>query len=372
MPQLQTQQSSANLPPFRAAAARHRNLAYTRPWPGMGQPLFQTLNRQGYLAALRFNLNLTVVPTVVAAGGDVPDADTLNNFFPLIALKSPQGDYLWSASMRSFLDFNYRLRYGIKPVSDTITSGDIDPTYVAINPASAASQVTNINFEIPISLNWGLNFETGLLMRQLANNDFTLQLNAANFTDLATGPAVGTAAHIFFGAPAITGNIFIEEEWYEAVNPNVVMPPDFHAIIKLRDQLYGGLVAGGDNVIPYATGPTLLDIISRVTSNNAADATASDVNYIKVVANKQTEIENRRGADIRRDNFLQLGKAMRLGIYHLDFFDDSDICNQTRARDFINSNMASQLDQVVNLVAAFNVTSSSVISFFRELVTLGV
>ena len=360
----------ANLPPFRSAATRHRNISYTRSWT-TGQPIYINLNRQGYLAALRFNLALTVTASTAAASGDLPDPDVLTNFFPLIALKSPQGDYLVSVSSRDLLDFNFRLRYALQncyttqsgTASTHTQTGILDPSFVGINPASTSAQSINVNFELPISLNDGLNFETGLLMRQLASNDFQLQLNCAALSDLGN---VGTSGH--WTISTITGTVYIEEVWYEAVNPNAVTPPDFAAIIKLRNSTFGPCVIG-DNFVPYSTGPTLLDAIHRVQDGTAASTT--NVNYLKMLANRQTEIENRRSADIQRDNFWKLGKNMRNGIYHIDFFDDSDVCNQSRARDFINSNMAAQLDTVVNTLAAFTTAGSAIYSFYRELVTLG-
>lgn len=360
------------LPPFRAAAARHKNgNAYTRAWT-TGQPIYITLNRQGYLNRMFLNAALVVTVGTVDAGTDLPDYGTLNNFFPTIAIKSPQGDYIHSYSSRSLLNFNHRLHPATVPVTikGITNTGITDPTFAGINVASATAQNININYEIPIGLNDGLNFDTGMLMRQVANNDFTLQLNCANFTDLyGLSATAGTVGH--FTITSITGSIFIEEEWYEAVNPQLVIPPDFHSIVKLRDQQFGPLVLG-DNYIPYSLGPTLLDNLLMINTNNGADSSnGANFNTIKMLVNKQVEIENRRGVDVRRDNFYHLIKALQPGVFHLDFFDDSDEVNVTRARDFINSNLASQLDTVINIATGTTLNNPVVVSMYRELVTLG-
>jgi len=362
------------LPSFRQAAARHKNgNAYQRAFTP-GAPLYIPLNRQGYLNRLWVNYNGLVTVGTVGVAGDVPDTASLINFFPLMAIKSPQGDYIHSYTSRSLFEFNFRLHPAVVPgaiLGQTPVAGIVDPTFTGINTASATAQAVNINFEMPIGLNDGLNFDTGMLMRQVANNDFTLQLTCAGFTDLY-GPnntLSGTATH--FTITAITGTVFIEEEWYEAVDPRMVAAPDFHSIIKLRDQIQSPLVIG-DNYIPYSLGPTLLDMVHRVILNNQGDTTNGvALNYLKVLVNKQVEIENRRGADVRRDNFYHLMKLLPNGVFHLDFFDDSNEVNVTRARDFINSNLASQLDTVINVSAGTTLVNAQVSTTYRELVTLG-
>ncbi len=361
------------LPAFRQAAARHKNgNAYQKAFT-QGAPIYQPLNRQGYLNRLWINFNGTVTVTTVNAGSDVVDTASLINFFPVMAIKSPQGDYIHSYSSRSLFEWDFRMHPGTVPgqPSGQTLAGIVDPTFVGINTLSATAQTVNINYEMPIGLNDGLNFDTGMLMRQVANNDFTLQLTCAGPSDLY-GPnnvLSGQAGHFIISS--ITGTIYIEEEWYEAVNPQQVQAPDFHSIIKLRDQLYAPLVIG-DNYIPYSLGPTLLDVMHRVTLNNQGDTSGgTSINYIKVLINKQVEIENRRGPDVRRDNFYHLIKSLPNGLFHLDFFDDSNEVNVTRARDFINSNLASQLDTVINIASGTTLNNPSVNTMYRELVTLG-
>lgn len=365
--------SNAQLPQFRAAASRHRNgNSYARTWT-TGQPIFITLNRQGYLNWMRGTLDLSVTVGTVDAGTDVVDTATLYNFLPLIAIKSPQGDYIHSYSLLNLLDFNNRLFPTINPYvpSGQTLAGVNNPFAVGILKSSATVQTIHVDFIIPIGLNLGLNFDTGMIMRQIANNDFVLQVNCANFTDLY-GPnntLSGTGGH--FTITAISGTFNAEEIWYEAVNPNLVTPPSFNTIVKLRSQQYGPLVIG-DNYIPYSLGPTLLDQMLRITTNLQGDTSVgANFPYIKFLANKQVEIENRRGQDVIYDNFFELQKRLPAGVFHMNFFDDRDVVNQTSARDFINTNLASQLDTVVNVANGTTLAGSSVQTMYRELVSLG-
>lgn len=343
--------TAAALPVFRAAATRHRySQVYVVPVV-LGSPISIDLNRVGYLSELRYHLFGTVTVSAAAAASD-PDATS--NYFPSIVIRSPQGDTPHSFSMRSILDWNYRLFPGVSPFTD--------PNFANFNPNATGAQAVDIRFIQSLSLNDNMNFETGMLMRQVSNNNFQLGLTVAQAGDL-----VGT------GGSAISGTsltLEIEEVYYEAVNPAVVTPPDFHTVVRLREYPWNNMASGGDNYNPYQPGPTVLDAMMRVMSNGVGDH--ADVARIKLYANKQTYIDNRTGDDIRAENYRHLGKALRAGVFHLDYFDDRGIVNQTSARDFLNTNDAAQLDFVLQTKSTFNATNSSMVALFRELVTLGV
>jgi hypothetical protein len=150
------------------------------------------------------------------------------------------------------------------------------------------------------------------------------------------------------------------------------MTPDIHTICRLRDSIFNPLVQG-DNYVAYQLGPVLMDEHLVIFTNIVPDtSTGTAINYIKKLANRQIELENRRGKDILRDQFLDHGKQLPNGVYHLNYFDDyTPVPNATRARDFINSNLAAQLDTVINIASGTTLVSSQVQSIYRELITLG-
>jgi hypothetical protein len=242
-----------NLPPFRAGAARHRTTSYTQTFtPGI--PIQIPLNRQGYLAELQVKFEGTVT---VGSAGTVTDPYATVNLFPLIALRSPQGDYLISLSSRSLYNFQHRFKWSTLEALPNGASqiGNVRPGSSTFSPASATAQAVDLSYRIPISMNLGQCFETGLLLAQVANNDFYLQLNCAQASDL-----VGSGT-----------------------------------------------------------------------------ATISSI----------------------------------VGVFLLNFFDDYDIPNVTRGRDFINSNLAAQLDAVVNIATGTTLNNAQCVSVYRELITLG-
>jgi hypothetical protein len=350
-----------NLPPFRAGAARHRTTSYTQTFtPGI--PIQIPLNRQGYLAELQVKFEGTVT---VGSAGTVTDPYATVNLFPLIALRSPQGDYLISLSSRSLYNFQHRFKWSTLEALPNGASqiGNVRPGSSTFSPASATAQAVDLSYRIPISMNLGQCFETGLLLAQVANNDFYLQLNCAQASDLVGS---GTAT-----ISSIVGVVYIEATWFELVDPTQVTPPDLHSVCRLRDSIYAPLVVG-DNFISYQLGPVLMDQMLLLLTNTVGDSSnGAAFNYIKLLANRQIELENRRGKDVFRDNFYELGKQLPNGVFLLNFFDDYDIPNVTRGRDFINSNLAAQLDAVVNIATGTTLNNAQCVSVYRELITLG-
>ena len=333
---------------FWRAAARHRNVHTTIAFVA-GSTLNIPLRKSGYLSEFRININGTVTP---GASATVVDNDALVNYLPFIGLKSAQGSYIHSYSMRDLVDFNYRINGGtVSPLAD--------PTYANIAVATATAQPVNVNMVMPISINTGINCESGLIMRQLANAEFTLELRCA----LPADQTITQTAMVY------NLTIVVEELWFEAVGPNVV-PPAFNTVIRLRKQTFGPMTSGGDYEIKYPVQPTIIDALLRVTENAVASHT--HVNTVSLVANHQNQLESRRAVDIRAENYRHFAKAFRNGMFMLDFCDDGDGANETRSRDFVNSAGAAELTFVVNTLSSFVATSSQTDMILRELVPLAV
>lgn len=346
---------------FRQVATRHRTTSYVQSYT-QGKPLYIQLNRQGYLSELRIKFEGTVT---VGSAGSVTDPYATINYFPNIGLRSPQGDYLVSLSSRSLWTQNFRYRgnvYDALPFGVSL-AGLQRPDAANFNPGSATAQAVDVSYILPIAMNLGENFDTGLLLTQIANNDFVLQLNCA-----APGDLVGSGSAAI---TSITGSVYIEAVWFELVDPAMAQVPDIHTICRLRDTTTSPLIVG-DNYISYQLGPVLMDEALVLFTNVTPDTSnGANFNYIKKLANRQIEMENRRGKDIYRDQFIDFGKQLPNGVFWLNFFDDYSNVNVTRARDFINSNLAAQLDTVVNVASGTTLSSSQVTSIYRELVTLG-
>lgn len=312
---------------FRTAAARHRKSSiYTIPWVTGGRTS-QGLNNVGYLNALQIVAQLSIV---VGTGGTVSDAAAQLNFLPTIGLRSPAGEQIWSWSSRELYDYNYRYFPVVTPQTD--------PSFANWTPGTAATYPIVLRWLAPVALNDGSGFDLGMLMRQISNNQYYLDLQFAANSDL-----VGTGTSVI---TSITGNIVVEEVFYDAIAANAdppVIPPDFSHFIRMRGIQSNALV-NGQNVLQYAVGPVIVDNLLRVINNSIADASAiANTSFVQLQSDSSTEIDNRTGQRLAYDTTMHLGKAMRPGVFLEDYCDDVDKVNATMGRDFINSNLAAQL-----------------------------
>lgn len=337
---------------FWEAAAKHINVHSTDTFT-IGQTIYRPLRRSGYLAGLKINVNGQIGVTT----GTQDDAEMISQILPFIGIKSPQGTYLVSTSSRALFDLSFRLF--------AATSSSLDPSYAPIAAGTTGTQTINYNFFLPISINPGLNVETGLLMRQIANNDFMLEMRCATSADLAGSGTLAIAA-------AGTGVVVtVEELWFEAVDPAKVVPPAFNTFVRLRDQLaLSPLTAGQQNIVNYPVGPVLLDSLWRIVENKVA--AHANVASLGLLANFNNQLQLRNQDQIRLDNYMKYGKAFQTGILLMEFLDDSGVVNETRMRDIINSAAAAELDFVINTKSTFNATNSNAFVTYRELVPLAV
>lgn len=342
---------AGNVYTFREAAARHRfSLQYSIPW-ATGARVTVPLNNIGYLNELQILFNLTVT---VGTAGTVTDAvQAKTNYLPYLALRSPQGAQIWSTNSRDIDAFNFRLWKNRSAASD--------PSYATWSPGSATAQSVIYRLRIPVAMNDDYNFDLGLLMRQISNNQFFLDMQFATFANL-----IGTGSVVI---TSIAGTVVVEEIYYDAVVAGSnVQPPNFSQFIRLRSLQSNALVQG-QNDVRYDTGPIMTDAMHLFVNNSSADGSIPNLSYINFVANKGNSIDNRTGQRIAYDNAMHLGQALPAGWYHEDFNDDNEMVNATRARDFINSALAAQLDFLAQYGGTPSGTSY-IESLYREIVTL--
>ena len=368
-----------------------------------GQRVMVPLNNVGYLAEIQIQLNIVLTLGTAVTGGTTTDGQAIaSNWLPFVNLQTPQGEQVWTTNSRDLYDFQYRLFYGSQganglpsaaPAATTqgaATNGNsntganggpiaFDPNWSFPNLATTTAQEVALRWRIPVSFNDGDNFDMGLLMRQISNSQFYLTIQMGQTTDLfgnATGGGVTSST--------VSGAMIIEEIYYEAVAVNgPVQPPNFTNIVRLRSNQTSPL-AQGLNDLRYDQGPVLTDAFIRVMNGGVVDATSStaaattlgnpsQIGYIQFLANLANEVDNRTGLRIRYDNAQHLGKSLRAGVFHEDFFDDTaggTAVNVTRMRDFINSNASSQLDFWVQYLGS-PAAGSNLAVFYREVVALG-
>lgn len=339
--------------PFKVAAARHRQSLVKTFSFASGQRVSLGLDNIGYLNQGMLVADLTV--TVGTTGTVTDAAQAVSNFFPFIGLRSPQGEQIWSTNSRDVWDFNYRLDTGVTPATDA--------QYATWAPGTSGAQNVHFRLRIPVALNDKRNFDFGLLMRQINNNQFYLDIQMAQGSDL-----VGAGSCVI---SSITGTVSWEEIYFDAVQAGSgVIPPNFAQYVRLRSITAPAALANGQNDVSYSTGPVITDVFHRLVNNGNADASITNLSYIETKANKGNQIEYRTGSRLSYDVAMHLGKTLRAGVYQLDFCDDTDSCDETTARDFINSNLATQLDFFVQYAGTPSGTINQIQTLYREIVTL--
>jgi hypothetical protein len=236
------------------------------------------------------------------------------------------------------------------------------PNYAGVAPGTASTQPVNFAIAIPVALDESESFDFGMLMRQVSSNNFYLDLQMAALPDLIGSGTVSITS--------ITGTIEIAEIFYDAVADNSgVQAPNFGQYIRLRTLQYAPLISG-QNDVRYDTGPIIVDTMLRFQSGAASDANLyTNLAYVQVLANKGNEIDNRTGEQLLWDQYNHLSSALRAGVVHENFCDDTYAPNTTKARDLINSNLAAQLDFMAQYTPS-PPAGSLINEFFREIVTL--
>lgn len=344
---------------YREAAARHRySQQYTVNWK-TGKRTSLPLNNIGYLSEIQIVGDITVV---IAVGGTTPtDTDAAKyNWLPYIGLRSPQGTQVWSTNSRDLFAFNFRLTKSVQP------SGD--PAWVMPTYGTPGTYNVHFRLRIPVSANDGRNFDMGMLMRQISNNQFFLDIQMAAASDV-----VGTGTN--FSITDASSILTVEEIYYDAViQGSNVQPPNFQQYLRLRS-LQSNALVNGQNDLRYDTGPVIADAMFLAINNSAFDANAggsssANLTQIQLLANKGNNIDTRTGNRLVYDNYMHLGKALPGGWTHEDYFDDLEEVNATLGRDLINSALAAQLDFMYQY-SGTPAGTSYIEQFFREIVTLG-
>jgi hypothetical protein len=359
--------------PFRAGACRHRkSLVYSLPFQA-GQRVMLPLNNVGYLNELQIMLNLTVTfGSAVTVGTTTDDQAAASNFLPYINLQTPQGEQVWTTNSRDIYDFQYRLFHGAQGAlgipsnaPPLFASGNnaaqaqggpvaFDPSYAMYVLATASAQSVIVRYRIPVAFNDGDNFDMGLLMRQISNNQFYLTLQMAQTTDLFGNATGGT-----FTTATVTGSVIVEEIYYEAVaSGGPVVPPNFTNIVRLRSAQTSGLV-NGLNDLRYDQGPVLCDAFIRPMNAGAVDTTApsntaqpgTSVTFNSSPTSRtKSTIAPATGCAMTTPNISarSSARASFTRTFSTTLAAGRSV-NVTRMRDLINSNASSQIDFWVQL-----------------------
>jgi hypothetical protein len=342
-------QGAGRIYTFREAAALRRQSAVVTIPFASGQPFNQELRHVGYLARLYLRFTLALI--VTGAAGTVTETQDSENYLPLLQILTPSNNSPLTLSFRSLTAFNYTNRPAVNPRQA--------PGYAGWTPGTAATYNVEVQCRLPLALNMGRNFATGLIARNSQQSWYL----SGRFC--AAGDLVGAGTSVVtFGAGALE----IGEVWYDAVGLQNVIPPDFLIATRLREATKQTLQIG-DNTYPYPTpGPTLLNALMGVYLNSVLDHV--HVDRLQLQADGEYPFVDLTSPHMRNDDYYHFAQVLPTGWFEMNFFDDTEVVNETLGRDQIDATLYSQLLFNVRVLSTATTTNSKVVSLYRELVDL--
>lgn len=201
-------------------------------------------------------------------------------------------------------------------------------------PTSGSAQAFCLTWEVPVSVNDGGNFETGLINLQSPETRVTMQTTFGALTD---GSSLVTA---------ITANMYLYYEYYEIGDPRVFALPALTLSRYLEENQ--PITAVGDNVYTVPRMGMLINLIHVVTLNAAR---SDSIDSFAVRFNK-TDIVYQDDRQWHRVEERRLyGLLPNTGVYYYDFFHAYSEVNRGDTRDGIDTEALTTLESFVTVTS---------------------
>lgn len=203
---------------------------------------------------------------------------------------------------------------------------------IHVFPLSGAAQAFVLTYEVPVSVNDGGNFETGLINLQAPETRVQLVAQFGALTD----PATLVTANV--------SNLHVYYEYYEIGDLNTFALPPLALVRWLEENQ--SITAVGDNVYTVPRMGAVANIIHVVTCN-AVRTDGIDqfqVKFNKTDAVYQDERQWRRVEERRLYQTLP-----NVGVYYWDFFHAYSGVNRGDTRDTIDSEALTTLESIVTI-----------------------
>lgn len=304
-----------------------------------GQPL--KLPQVGMLGRLIVQLRGTIT---YSAPGTVTDEGPWNLISRIQLLTNIGAAVVYDASGYGSYLIDRTLARGWSPeVAGGSGGGSATPNAdIYAFPVSGTAQAFVLTYEMPVSVNDGGNFETGLINLQAPETSVQVQINFGALTDPASlVTAIVANAHVYY-------------EYYEI--PNVqqyAMPP--LALSRWLEESQA-INATGDNIYTVPRMGTLLNLIHGVRLNGAR---SDSIDQLQIRFNKTdnpyTDERQWRRVEERR----LYGLAPNVGDYYWDFFHAYGDINKGDTRDAINTEALTTLESVLTVSAGATLGSNN-------------
>lgn len=215
-------------------------------------------------------------------------------------------------------------------IGDTTPSADIHAAPVA----NAAGQAVCLTWEIPLSINSGPNFETGLFNLQAPDVRVTIEPVFGALSDYGSNVT----------ASALTLHCYME--FYEVPDPRVFTMPPLAIVRILEDQQ--PITQTGDNIYTMPRGGTVLNLAHVVQCNGArSDAVDSlEIRFNKTDSIYLAERQWHRVLERQLYELLPL-----TGVFYHDWYAAYAEVNRGDVRDAIDTEAITTLDSIVTITS---------------------
>lgn len=209
-------------------------------------------------------------------------------------------------------------------------------------PLSGSAQAFTLTYEIPVGVNDGGNFETGLLNLQAAET--RVQLNA-QFGALTDPASLVTA---------IVANLHLYYEYYEIGDLNMFALPPLALSRWLEENQPVGAV--GDNVYTVPRMGALANLIHVVTLNGAR---SDSIDAMAIKFNKTDAVYTNERQWSRIEERRLYSVLPTVGVYYWDMFNAYGSVNRGDTRDTIDSEALTTLESIVTVSSGATLGSNN-------------
>lgn len=317
--------------PFRNGTRQRRRKIGTIPFvvSSSGTPL--ELPKVGYLSKLIFQLRGTIDSGAAVTFADLGPWNILSR----IRVNTNIGQ----ASLVDVSGFGAHVMQrtiwrGWTPDSAGVGSTTPNADIHAAPVANALGQAVVLTWEVPLSINSGPNFETGLFNLQAPDVRVTIEPVFGALTDYGTNVT----------AAALTLHCYME--FYEVPDPRVFSMPPLAIVRWLEDQQ--PVTQTGENIYTVPRGGTLLNLAHVVQLNGAR---SDSVDSLEIKFNKTDSVylaERQWHRVIERELYELLPVT---GVFYHDWYEAYAEVNRGDVRDAIDSEAITTLDSIVNVTS---------------------
>jgi hypothetical protein len=298
-----------------------------------------TIPQVGYLAAVIVQFRGTVTLSGAGALADLGPWNLVSKF----VLESNQGaGTLFDLSGYGAFLVGAQLERGFRP--DLAGSGGTTPSsdYFAA-PVASGANAWALSWYLPVSLNNGKQFETGLINLQAPEVRLTLkiQTNGA-LTDVATL------------VTATTGNFFVSYLYYEVPPPEMVYQPPLMVARRLEEQQ--SITQVGDFIYQIPRAGTLLSLM-QYTRLNGARSDSIDEFRLPLNYNDTVYVYDRQ--TLKLLNRMWHDTEFPTGVYEWDFWHSEEELSEGDTRDAFDTEAVTTMQFVTKISAGATLGSGN-------------